>query len=152
MLHRSDGLPDHYRALPDLCPTSARPRASSHAGLPDLPNLSGFARIAATNSIHTFTTNYLKGWVGRVGREAPALALVSGCPTSAQPSQRSGSVWFHGNPSSSSAGDEAGSGPNLNANLSWQGRGSSPALPAAGNSGRAFGLFTDFHKGVPVYE
>lgn len=121
----SDSLPDLVANVPDLCPTSARPRASRHAGLPDLPTFSAarvYTAIHSTVPTHVFIQKR-SGRLGRSGKWRNGAVLV--CPTSAQPLGWSGRARRAAPSPVAAAGREAqphrrGLNANLNGGSSWE--------------------------------
>ncbi|MBB4604151.1 hypothetical protein GGR59_000356 [Xanthomonas arboricola] len=95
----SDRLPDLPRPLPNLYPTFAQPQSRRRKALPDLPNL--IARAYMEMQPSSSFKKSQSGWVGWVGRAEQGAAMVSSCPTSAQPAAWSGnalSCVIHGRP------------------------------------------------------
>lgn len=136
----SDGAAQPPRPVPDLCPTSARPRASRHAGLPDLPTFRPPARNGGALFHSPHVTDQV-GQVGQVGKRAifKGFPVPDLCPTSAKVGHDGGAVVFgaaNGGGRTNLNGDAAGSPPaNLNGGPA---RGSSLGGRLAGNSGPDF--------------
>ena len=76
------------RPQPNLCPTSARPRANARMGLPNLPNLFAYTRKEPAFNTLPIYANRL-GRLGRLGgaKQGGGFILPNLCPTSIEVGQ-----------------------------------------------------------------